>query len=96
MGGYQFVGLSGVICGMIMFVWTRNSIAPWEGYQLDPKTMRFLTIFIVGVAIGQTVAFLSALAGLGHFSLGIANTAHIMGGVVGWALAKMEVFAWKR
>lgn len=96
MSGYQFVGLSGVICGMIMFVWTRRTLAPWEGYQLEPQTMKFLTLFIVGVAVGQACAFSFALAGHGHFSLGIANTAHIMGGVVGWALAKMEFFAWKR
>ena len=96
MSGFQFVGISGVVCAMVMFVWTRRNQAPWEGYQLDSQTMRFLTLFIVGVAVTQACAFSFALAGHGHFSLGIANTAHIMGGVVGWVLAKMDFFAWKR
>ncbi|MFT4554432.1 MAG: GlpG protein [Chlamydiales bacterium] len=96
MGGYTFVGISGVDCGMVMFVWTRRNLVPWEGYQMEPQNMKFMMLFVVGLAVAQACAFSLAMAGNGHFSVGIANTAHIMGGVVGWGLAKMDFFAWKR
>lgn len=92
MSGYRFVGLSGVVCAMVCFVWARQQINPWEHYQLEPATMRFLSIFVLGLAILQTFFFWMALWGSKHISLGIANTAHIAGGLVGYALAQMDLF----
>lgn len=97
MSGFQFVGLSGVICAMIMFIWTRMNRAAWEGYQLQRSTMNFLFTFIFGIAALQMLVFFLELSlGKSGFSLGIANTAHIVGGVVGAMFARLEAFSWKR
>jgi len=96
MSGFQFVGLSGVICGMVGYVWMRLDYAAWEGYDLPRSTLRFLTMFILGVAAVQTIFFVVAMSGGGSHSTGIANAAHIMGGVSGAILGRMEYFAWKR
>lgn len=92
MTGYRFVGLSGVVCAMVCFVWARQQINPWERYQLEASTMRFLSIFVLGLAVLQAFFFWMALWGSRHISLGIANTAHIAGGLVGYALAQLDSF----
>jgi len=96
MSGSNFIGFSGVICAMFTFIWFRQKQAPWEGYQLQPSTMGFIVIYIF-------VIFLIGLAGFGleiygydaRFATGIANTAHISGGIAGWFLAQFKSFEWK-
>jgi rhomboid protease GlpG len=96
MSGPNFIGYSGVICGMIAFIWVRQKVAPWEGYQLHSSTILFITVFVFAILGIQMVSFvLEALGGSG-FSAGIANTAHISGGLVGFSLGKMNFFSWKR
>ncbi|MEC7839453.1 MAG: rhomboid family intramembrane serine protease, partial [Chlamydiota bacterium] len=46
MSGSNFIGFSGVICGMIMFIWLRQKLAPWEGYHLHRSSMLFISIFV--------------------------------------------------
>lgn len=96
MSGYQFVGISGVICGMLGYVWTRQQIAAWEGYNLPNSTAAFLAIFVLGVAALQTVSYFYTLSGGASFALGIANTAHIAGGVVGAIIARIPGFGMKQ
>ena len=88
--GPLFYGLSGVICGLGGFVWSRQRVAPWEGYPIPLATLHFLAGFVLLMVV---VEFLLLLAELVHgpFSLGfgIANTAHIIGGLAGIILGRL-------
>lgn len=95
MSGFQFVGLSGVICGMVAFVWVRQQLAAWEGYDLQRSTFNFLATFILGVAALQALSFVMEMSGQRGLPIGIANTAHIMGAVAGGALGSLQFFSWK-
>src|ERR1700733_2098673 len=53
MSGPDFIGFSGILCAMITFVWFRQKRAAWEGYQLLPVTMAFITVFIFAMAALQ-------------------------------------------
>lgn len=95
MSGPNFIGYSGVICGMIVFIWMRQKLAPWEGYQLHRSTMLFITTFVLVILGIQVVSFLLEVTGISGFSIGIANTAHITGGLVGYVLGTRQYFSWK-
>ena len=79
-----------------MFIWARQQHAAWEGYQLQKATFTFITIFILGMFTLQFVAFLLQMLDIASFSPGIANTAHISGGVVGYLLGRLNFFAWRQ
>lgn len=95
MSGPAFMGFSGVLCAMLTFIWWRQRIAPWEGYQLDKSTMVFITFFILFMFGLQLVSFFLEAYTSVAFSIGIANTAHLVGAAMGLILARMETFAWK-
>jgi GlpG protein len=95
MSGAQFLGYSGVLAGMIVFVWFRRKNAPWEGYQLHRSTMIWIVAFVlimVGIQVGAFVS--EALLNI-PFSVGIANTAHLSGGLVGYLFSKLDFFSRK-
>ncbi len=96
MGGPSFLGYSGIICAMAGFVWVRQRKAPWEGYLLHRATLFFIGIYVLGLFVLQLIAFFIAFGG-GNWQLGtgIANTAHIVGGLTGIALGQLGFFAWK-
>ncbi len=95
MSGPNFLGFSGVVCGMATFIRIRQKQAPWEGYQVSKSTFRFIMIFI------SVLAFLSCLSALLEifqeitFPIGIANTAHLAGALFGALLGKLRFFAWQ-
>ncbi len=93
MGGFMFVGISGVICGMFTFIWVRMRTDFTEGYQLNRSTFSMLSIFILGVAALQVVSFCLQLMGIAPLPIGIANTAHLTGAVTGYALGRLKFFA---
>lgn len=95
MSGSNFIGYSGVICGMITFVWVRQKLAPWEGYQLHPSTFLFITVFVFAILGIQMVSFFLEVNGHSGFSAGVANTAHITGGIIGYILGRTSLFSWK-
>lgn len=95
MGGPNFVGFSGILCGMLTFIWVRQNTAPWEGYQLDRLTIMFMILFIVSMALLQTIYFFIETTAQLRFSVGIANTAHLSGALVGALLAKLNFFSWR-
>lgn len=95
MGGPNFVGFSGVLCGMLTFIWVRQREAPWEGYQLDRLTILFMLLFIGSMAFLQIVYFFIETTAQIRFSVGIANTAHLTGALVGVILAKLNFFSWR-
>lgn len=95
MSGPNFIGYSGVICGMIVFIWMRQKVAPWEGYQLHRSTMLFITAFVLVILGIQVFSFILEVLGISGFTVGIANTAHITGGIIGYILGTRSYFAWK-
>lgn len=95
MSGPDFVGFSGVLCGMIVFVWLRQKNAPWEGYQLQSSTMGFISIFILAMVGIQLVSFTLQVMGQPPFAPPIANTAHLSGAFAGLLMAKLPFFSWK-
>lgn len=95
MTGYQFLGLSGVVAGFLIFIGERQRIAPWEGYTLEKSVYNFLLIYIFGLALLQVLLFFGALAGMPEPPFSIANTAHIAGAALGFILGRSNFFAWK-
>ncbi|MCH9610220.1 MAG: Rhomboid protease GlpG [Chlamydiales bacterium] len=90
MSGPFFMGLSGVVCAMAAFIWARQLVAPWEGYLLHRLTLIFLGIFVGGMFALQAAFFFLQIFTDFQASIGIANTAHIMGGIVGYLLGRMR------
>jgi GlpG protein len=95
MSGSNFIGFSGVICAMIVFIWARQRKAAWEGYQLERSTILFVTVFVLGMLAIQATSFFMEINGLSPLSAGIANTAHIAGAFTGYLLAQAKLFAWR-
>lgn len=93
MTGPNFLGFSGVICGMVTYIRARQSLAPWEGYQMSSATFSFICFFIGVLALlSLTTFFLDVFANV-QFPIGIANTAHLVGAIVGYALGRTPFFA---
>lgn len=95
MSGPNFIGFSGVLCGMLAFIWVRQKKSPWEGYQVDRLTILFILIFVIGMAGIQLLSFFLEK----NFNLAltpnIANTAHIVGGIIGLIFGKLNFFSWR-
>ncbi len=94
-GGSNFIGFSGILCGMLAFIWVRQKRAAWEGYQLDRLTLVFMLMFILGMAALQLLSFLLAKSLDIGFSIGLANTAHLMGGIIGYFFGRLNFFSWR-
>lgn len=96
MSGSNFIGYSGVISAMILFIWKRQQVAPWEGYLLQRSTVLFVALFVFAVLGVQLISFALEVYGSRGFVAGIANTAHLSGGIAGYLLSKCKFFAWQR
>jgi GlpG protein len=94
MSGPNFIGISGVLCAMFAFVGMRQRYAPWEGYHLQSGTIAFLGLFIGAMFLIQLTSFFTEMYWQINISPGIANTAHLVGILVGILLGKMKYFAW--
>jgi len=96
MGGPYFLGFSGIITGMIGYIFIRQKVAPWEGYNVPNAIFYFIGIFIFAMMFLQIGSFLFQIfkPKVG-FTPGIANTAHIVGALIGMGLAKIPFFAWR-
>lgn len=92
MGGSNFIGISGVICGMVGFIFVRQKIAPWEAYPLERSTSMFFIYFISTLFIIQFVSFYLEVKHNTSISPGIANTAHITGAATGALLGFLPFF----
>lgn len=93
MSGSFFMGLSGVVVGLAGFIFARQQVAPWEGYLLQRTTLIFLAIFIFGIFALQLGFFAMQLLGKTELSVPIANTAHLVGGFVGYLFGRLRLFA---
>lgn len=95
MSGPNFIGFSGVVMAMIGFIYARQITAAWEGYQLTKSTLLFVMLFIGSILFLQLISFFVDIAGYASISPPIANTAHILGALIGFALGKLPWFSWK-
>lgn len=96
MSGPNFIGFSGILCGMLTYIWVRQKKAPWEGYQLQSGTYLFLTVFILAMLSLQVVSFIGEIYWDRGIASGIANAAHLSGALAGYVLGQLQFFAWHR
>lgn len=92
MTGPFFMGISGVLCAMAGYIWSRKKIAPWEIYPIDRGTLLFLGFFIFGLLGLQLVTFYLQMVHNYTFPLNFANTAHISGVLMGLILGRTKLF----
>ncbi len=95
MSGPDFIGYSGIICGMLTFIWMRQKVAAWEGYPLQKATINFMIFFILAMLSIQLVSFYLEINHEMSISPGIANTAHLAGAAFGALLGRLSFFSWK-
>ncbi len=95
MSGPNFIGFSGVLCGMLAFIWVRQKVAAWEGYQIDRVTLIFMLIFIISMAAIQLLSFFLEKSFEFALSPNIANMAHLTGGLMGYILGRLNFFSWR-
>ncbi len=91
--GPYFLGFSGVVVGMAGFIWVRQKRAPWEGYPLEKGTRLFLLFFVLAMCAIELFTFGLQLFSVIQVSPQIANTAHVVGGLVGIFLGRFSFFA---
>jgi GlpG protein len=92
MSGPYFLGFSGVVVGLAGFIWVRQKKAPWEGYPLQKSTILFLLCFVIAMFVLEVFMFSLQLFSSIQITPSIANTAHIVGGLVGMLLGKIAFF----
>jgi len=92
MTGPNFIGFSGVLCAMIMFVWARQRHAAWEGYHLQNATFAFIAFFVLAMFAMSAVSFLLEVTTGTGIAPNIANTAHLAGAFSGYLLGRMRLF----
>lgn len=95
MSGPNFIGISGVICGMLGFIWARQTSAAWEDYNLMPGAISFMFFFVLAMFCIQLISFLLQVYYQVAFMPGIANTAHIVGGLTGYLLGQLNAYSLK-
>ncbi len=93
MSGPFFLGYSGVIMGLVGFIWMRQKIAPWEGYPLSKTTLLFVAFFVLALFAFQFFSFGLEIVGIHLLSSNIANTAHVSGGILGLLLGRLSFFS---
>lgn len=96
MSGPNFLGFSGILVGMLAFIWMRQRHAAWEGYQIDRLTLIFMLLFILGMAGIQFASFVLEKSFAVAFSPNIANVAHLTGGVMGLLFGRLSYFRWRQ
>lgn len=95
MSGPNFIGFSGVLMGMLSFIWVRQKMAAWEGYQIDRLTFIFMLVYILSMAAIQFISFFLEKSFEWALSPNIANMAHLTGGIVGYILGRLNFFSWR-
>ncbi len=82
-GGPNFLGISGVVFGLMGFIWMKGKYDPNFGVQLPPVIVFMMLLWLV-------LGYAGILEGA--FGAGIANTAHTAGLVMGMVCAFLPYF----
>lgn len=90
--GPFFLGVSGVVVGLAAFIWMRQKKAPWEGYLLSKSLIFFLMIYVLSLVVLSIGVFMFNLASHKNLAFGIANSAHVVGGLGGLFLGSCLLF----
>jgi len=93
--GPIFLGYSGIITGLVGFIWMRQKKAPWEGYPLPRAVIVFIAVFVLIMFILELLALTLQYFHVLNLYPNIANAAHIIGAVTGILLARLSFFARK-
>jgi GlpG protein len=91
--GPFFMGISGVVAAFIGYIWVRKKRAPWEVYDLQKQMMTFFLIYIFGLMAIQGIIFLLSYFQIYTVPLHIANTAHVVGFLVGAFFGRIGLLA---
>jgi GlpG protein len=92
MTGTGFLGISGVVCAMVGFIFVRQRRAAWEGYQFSSVSLSSVYFFIMLMFGLQVISFLVEIYFKTNLSPGIANTAHLSGLGLGMILGFTNLF----
>lgn len=92
MSGANFLGLSGVVMGLVGFIWIRQKRAPWENWPLPPTTITMIAWFVVVMVVLQILFFVLQSIGYPGWSTYMANTAHVVGAASGIAIGFIPYF----
>ncbi len=92
MTGPMFLGYSGIIIGMVGFIWMRQKVAPWEGYPLQRPVILFITVFVAAVFALEILSIALQFFHIQALFTNIANTAHVAGGIFGVLLGRLSLF----
>lgn len=90
--GPFFLGASGVVIGLACFIFAREKKAPWEGYTLSKMLVFFILAYVILLVALSIGVFVFNLSSTKDFTFGIANTAHVIGGLTGFILGYGNVF----
>lgn len=90
--GPFFLGASGVVIGLACFIFAREKKAPWEGYTLSRMLVFFILAYVLLLVALSIGVFVFNLTSTKDFTFGIANTAHVVGGLTGFLLGYLNVF----
>lgn len=91
--GPIFLGYSGIITGMVGFIWVRQKFAPWEGYPLQRSVIALITVFVAIMFALELVSMALQFFHVTEIYPNIANAAHIFGGLCGVILGRLSFFA---
>jgi membrane associated rhomboid family serine protease len=81
--GPLFLGISGVVCGLAGFVFIRSKKAPWEGYPVTRSGILLLLFYILFLSLIEILGKVIHYYGASVAVIPIANTAHIVGALIG-------------
>lgn len=90
--GPFFVGASGVVVGLAGFIWGRIRLYPWEGYLLSKTVVFFLMLYVLVLVLLSIGVFIFNVSSHKDLTFGIANTAHVVGGLAGFMLSRLKFF----
>jgi GlpG protein len=90
--GPFFVGASGIIVGLAAFIWIRQKKAPWEGYIFSKTLIVFLMVYVLSLVILSMGIVVFNISNHKNLAFGIANTAHVAGGLCGLFLGLTKIF----
>ena len=93
MSGPYFLGFSGIVTGLVGFIWMRQRVAPWEGYPLQKPTVVFILVFVLAMLLLEIFTLLMQAFSSSEMTATIANTAHIVGGLFGMLLGRTALFS---